>query len=496
MEKTKSILDAIRSELNVAHTENGDVAHSTSGSYCLDLFSLIGGMRNNIEDVSKLFIRALLENPILTVKILFYARDIRGGLGERKIFRTLFLYLVASKPEVARKVLRMIPQYGRWDDLLELLDTPLKDSTIAFIKEQLVEDEKNLEEGKEISLLGKWLPSINTSSIKARHYAKILMNGLGLKPAEYRKICTKLRKQIKIIENNLRTKDYTFDYSKQPSQAMFKYRKCFVNNDGERYSKYLSDVQSGKVTMNTKALFPYQIVSAYGDQFYIDDENESLEAAWKSLDRGSFDSKTLVVRDGSYSMTDGPNGFKPIDVATSLTLLFAEQLKGIFKNKFITFSAKPQFIEIPDTATTLRQKLMYLKSFDDCSNTNIAAVYDLLLRIAVNAEVPKEEMIERVLIISDMEFDCIDSKDESTYEYYKKAFIAAGYELPEIVFWNVCARDIHTPVTKDEHGVKLVSGASGNIFSSVLKGDLKEITPEQFMLQILEQYKIFDEILK
>lgn len=493
MEKTKSILDAIRSELNVVRTENGDVAHSTSGSYCLDLFSLIGGMRNNIEDASKLFIRALLEDPILAVKILFYTRDIRGGLGERKIFRTLFLYLVASKPEVAQKVLRMIPQYGRWDDLLELLDTPLKDSTIALIKVQLVEDEKNLEEGKEISLLGKWLPSINTSSIKARHYAKILINGLCLKPAEYRKICTKLRKQIKIIENNLRTKDYTFDYSKQPSQAMFKYRKCFAINDVERYSKYLSDVQSGKATMNTKALFPYQIVSAYERK---PNKDESLEAAWLALERGSYDSKTLVVRDGSGSMICGESNFKPCDIASSLTLLFAEQLKGIFKNKFITFSSRPEFVEIPDRFASLRDKLSFLQTFDDCSNTDIAKVYQLLLNLAVNAEVPPEEMIERVLIVSDMEFDVCMNPNESTFDYYKKAFEEAGYKLPEIVFWNVNARTIHTPVTKNEYGVKLVSGASANIFSSVLSGSVEEITPYNFMLQVLESYIIFDTILK
>ena len=493
MEKTKSILDAIRSELNVVRTENGDVAHSTSGSYCLDLFALIGGMRNNVEDASKLFIRALLENPVLTVKILFYARDIRGGLGERKIFRTLFLYLVASKPEVAQKVLRMIPQYGRWDDLLELLDTPLKDSAIALIKVQLTEDEKNLEEGKEISLLGKWLPSINTSSISARHYAKVLMNGFGLKPAEYRKLCTKLRKQIKILENNLRTKDYTFDYSKQPSQAMLKYRKCFVNNDGERYSKYLSDVQSGKSTMNTKALFPYQIVSAYERK---SDKDESLEAAWSALERGSYDSKTLVVRDGSYSMTWGESNFKPCDIATSLTLLFAEQLKGIFKNKFITFSSRPEFVEIPDCFASLKDKLSFLRTFDDCSNTDVAKVYQLLLNLAVNAEIPPEEMIERVLIVSDMEFDECMEPNESTFDHYKRAFEEAGYKLPEIVFWNVNARSIHTPVTKNEYGVKLVSGASANIFSSVLSGSVEEITPYDFMLQVLEPYNVFDAILK
>jgi hypothetical protein len=142
----------------------------------------------------------------------------------------------------------------------------------------------------------------------------------------------------------------------------------------------------------------------------------------------------------------------------------------------------------------LQKKLNFISKDDDCSNTDIGKVYRLILDVAKSGNVPKEEMIERVLIISDMEFDCCSSK-ESTFEFYKKEFEAAGYELPEIVFWNVEARNTHLPVTMNEKGVKLVSGASANIFADVVSGNLKVVTPYEFMLQILEPYAEFDKLV-
>jgi hypothetical protein len=177
-----------------------------------------------------------------------------------------------------------------------------------------------------------------------------------------------------------------------------------------------------------------------------------------------------------------------------LALLFAEQLDGAYKNSFITFSSEPRLVQVPENADTLQKKLNFISKYDDCSNTDIGKVYRLILDVAKSGNVPKEEMIERVLIISDMEFDCCSSK-ESTFEFYKKEFEAAGYELPEIVFWNVEARDTHLPVTMNEKGVKLVSGASANIFADVVSGELKVVTPYEFMLQILEPYAEFDKLV-
>ena len=246
-----------------------------------------------------------------------------------------------------------------------------------------------------------------------------------------------------------------------------------MRNDEERYKSFLNKVveqaeklargeeipEEERVKLNTKTLYPYQIVGPfmkYGINQMDEDQVLSLEASWKALDRGNFDSKTIVVRDGSGSMYRGDGESAPISIATSLALFFAEQLTGPYKNSFITFSENPQLIQIPENCDTLKKKLNYIHKSDEVANTDIGKVYRLILDVAKSGNVPKEEMIEHVLIISDMEFDCCSSND-STFEFYKKEFEAAGYELPEIVFWNVEARDTHLPVTMNEKGVKLVS---------------------------------------
>ena len=505
-------LQAMKINLNVAHTENGDLAYKSTGSACLDFFSLCGGMRRNVSDLSKLFVKAFAEEPVVAIKILFYMRNIRGGLGERNSFRVLLKELAQFYPETAKKILYAIPEYGRWDDVLVLMDTSIKDNAVALIKAQIEKDKAAICEEGEVSLLGKWLPSINTSCAESVSLAKQLMTALGMKAVEYRKLCSVLRKEIKILEDNLRRKDYTFDYSKQPSQAMLRYKKAFMRNDEERYKAFLNKVveqaeklargeeipEEEKVKLNTKTLYPYQIVAPFINGYYGINNLEPekalpLEASWKALDRGTFASKTIVVRDGSGSMY-GCGDFAAINIATSLALLFAEQLDGAYKNSFITFSSEPRLIQIPESCDTLQKKMLYISKFNDCTNTDIGKVYKLLLDVAKNKAVPKEEMIERVLIISDMEFDCCSGR-ESTFEFYKREFEEAGYKLPELVFWNVEARDTHLPVTQNEKGVKLVSGASANIFADVVSGDLKVVTPYEFMMKILEPYSEFDKIV-
>lgn len=503
-------LQAIKTQLNVTQTENGDIAYESTGSACLDFFSLCGGMRKNTSDLDSLFIKAYAENPVIAVKILFYMRNIRGGLGERNSFRVLLKELAVMSAETASNVLYAVPEYGRWDDLLVLVNSKVQKDVVSLIKKQIKEDESAMKENKDVSLLGKWLPSINTSSSETRVLAKKLSVLLGLKPCEYRKLCSKLREEIKILENNLRKKDYTFDYSMLPSQAMFKHKKAFIRNDGERYGAFLNAVieqaekmargevisDDEKIKLNAKTLYPYQIVAPFMnwyDNVEPDDSQKlSLEASWKSLNRESFNSRTIVVRDGSGSMYRERDD-SPINVATSLALLFAEQLEGPFRNKFITFSERPQLVEIPEILDTLEKKLCYIQKYDEASNTDIGSVYELLFNVAKKGRVPADEMIERIIIISDMEFDnCAEGV--STFEYYKSKFEKEGYKLPEIVFWNVEARNAHLPVTENEKGVKLVSGASANIFSSVTSGDLKVVTPYEFMLKMLEPYNEFDNI--
>ena len=486
-----SFIKITKDMLNVAFTENGDRAYNTSGSYCLDYFSLIGGMRFNYTNALNNFMKAYKEDPILAIKILFFTRDIRGGLGERNIFRFTFNALCNLAPNVAKQVLAYIPTYGRYDDLFSAYSTPVRKEVVKMIKEHLNGDIQNKKDNKGISLLAKWMPSINTSSSETRVLAKKLASSLGMSNEEYRKTLSMLRKDF-IIENNLREKDYSFDYESVPGGAMFKYRGAFFKHDEERYSAFLDAVNSGEKKINSSTIFPYEVIRKFenGEVNTKKDAN-ALDTIWNSFSREGIDSKTIVVRDGSGSMYDCEK-VSANSVATSLALLFAERLEGEFKNKFITFSSHPKLVEVE--GKTIKEKYNFISQFDDYSNTNIEKVYKLILNVYSNPNFKKEDALDRIVIISDMEFDCIEEDNEiSTYEFFKKEFEKLGFKLPEVVFWNVRARSTHLPVTMNEANVKLVSGASSSIIDMVTKND--STTPYEMMLKCLEKYSCFDSFI-
>lgn len=488
-----NFVNELEKELATCFTENGDVVLVTSGSYCLDLFALVGGMRFNYKDLLPLFVRAFSEDRLCAIKILFYTRDIRSGLGERNTFRILLNYLGNFYPDIARSIIPFVKDYGRFDDLSILLYTNVKNDVVKYYKEMLENDIKNKKEGKPISLLSKWLPSINTSSKSTRKIAKLLSSELGYTDEQYRKMLSFLRKGL-IIENNLREKDYTFDYEGVPSQAMLKYMSAFKRNDKERFEDYLSQVTKGEKKINVGTLYPYEIIRPLNTFCGECDEDvkKSANVLWNAIDRTDIKSNTIVVRDGSGSMYMNYFGnITPINVATSLALLFSEQLTGPFKDTFITFSSKPQLIKVK--GETLFDKLEFIKTFDDVSNTNISRVYSLILKIALSHKLTNDQMIKHVVIISDMEFD-EGVQGVSTFESFKEKFEESGYDFPELIFWNVSARDIHLPVTKNEANVKLCSGASDKIFKMVLSE--KSYTPFDFMNESLQKYSFLDDIIK
>lgn len=484
-----SFINITKEQLNKVFTENGDIAYATSFSACLDYFALAGAMRFNYDKALSCFVKAFYENKLLAIKILFYIRDIKEGLGERNLFRYTFNTLCNFYPEVAKQLLEYIPTYGRYDDLLVALNTPVENEVASLIKNQLNEDLRNKKEGKSISLLSKWLPSINTSSKEARLMANRLCNLLDIDKASYRKTLSFLRKGI-IIENNLREKDYTFEYEKVPSNAMFFYKEAFVRNDNERYNKFIEDVSNGKKSMKAKTLYPYQVVRNIFDRSVSDEQRKILSATWDSLKGEEFNSKTLVVRDGSGSMYDYQNPTAN-DVASSLTILFAERLTGEFHNKFITFSTRPQLVELIDG--DIVDKCYQLEEYDEVADTDIKKVYDLILNVYKSDKFKKEDALERIVIISDMEFNyCAVNSNISTFEYFKAEFNKLGYEMPQLVFWNVRARNVHLPVTKDEKGVILVSGSSQNVIDMISRNET--LNPYEFMIKVLEKYNCFDTI--
>ena len=484
------MLEMLKNEANITYTENGAVTNVSTGSECLDLFARIGALRSaSDEDITDIFLRAYAENADLAVKTLFFARDIRGGLGERRVFRVILRWLADNEPETCRKNLYFVGEYGRYDDLLCLFGTACEQDMLDVIREQLRKDQEAMDDGSAVSLLGKWLPSVNASCAETVRLAKKTARALGMTDAQYRRTLTALRARIRILENNLREKDYTFEYEKQPSRALFKYRAAFRRNDEERYQAFLDRAGTDSSAMHTGTLAPYDviapIVSSFGRAF-SEEERKSLDVTWNALEDFTGDENALVVVDGSGSMYWEGRPL-PAAVAQSLGIYFAEHNRGAFRNHFITFSALPKLVEV--RGRDIVEKVRYCMSFNDCSNTDLEKVFDLLLRTAVKNRVPQEEMPAKLYIISDMEFDCCSHAEMTNFRSAEKMFAAFGYVLPQVVFWNVQSRNRQQPVTKNEQGVCLVSGCNAQIFS-MLKND--SLDPYHFMMQILtaERYAV------
>ncbi len=480
------MLEFLKKAANRTLTENGAITPRTTGSDCLNLFATVGALRAQSKaEIEKRFLRAYAENPDLSMKILFYARDVRGGLGERRVFRILLRYLAEHEPASLLRNLPYIAEYGRWDDVLVLLDTPVRAQAVSLLRSQFGKDLKALQKGEPVSLLGKWLPSVNASNAETVRTAKQLARAFGLNEVQYRKALSALRAEIRIIENNLRERDYTFDYAKQPSRAMFKYRKAFLRNDELRYRAFLQKVSSGASTLHTGALMPYDIVeSAYRASRK---EREALNVTWNALEDFTNGENALVVADGSGSMYCAGNP-TPAAVAQSLAIYFAERNQGAFRNHFITFSTRPQLVEIKGADIT--EKVNYCRSFNECADTNLQAVFERILRTAVENRLPQQELPSTLYIVSDMEFNCCARNASlSNFENAKMLYQSHGYKLPRVVFWNVQSRNEQQPVKMNEQGVALVSGCTPRIFSQVMSG---EMNPYQNMLNTIlsERYAV------
>lgn len=477
------MLNHLKNEANMTLTENGAVTYASTLSDCLDLFATIGAIRRESdEEIITRFSRAYAENADIALRILFFGRDVRGGLGERRVFRVIVNWLADHEPAALRRNIALIPEYGRFDDLIALMGTACEKDALAVIRGQL---RKDLSSNEGVSLLAKWLPSVNASNAETVRMGKKIARALGMIDAEYRRTLVKLRARIRIIENNLREKDYTFDYAAQPSKAMFKYRAAFIRNDGERYGAFMERVQKGEKALHTGTLTPYEIIAPcvqpWGEPNLSAEERKAMDVTWNALEDYTTGENALVVVDGSGSMY-GSDKPMPAAVAMSLGIYFAERNTGAFKRHFITFSENPRLVEIK--GRDIVEKVRYCMGYNEVANTNIQRVFELILNAALKNRVPQEEMPARIYIVSDMEFDwCAQDAGMTNFEYAKRLFTENGYKLPEVVFWNVASRNRQQPVTMNEQGVALVSGCTPRIFSMVASGTM---SPYRVMMEVLE----------
>ena len=477
-----TLLENIKNEQNRTLTENGAPALNTTSNALVDLFATSGALRNrNGNEITRMFAKAMAEDRLLATRMAFYTRDVRGGLGERRTGRLMFKYLAANYPEILNKNLEYIPEYGRWDDLVCLLYDATEQIT-DIIKKQLTLDIENKNKSLPVSLLAKWLPSFNASNRETVKNGKYLAKKLGMSEAEYRKTLSSLRAYLNVVETDMSAKRFSdIDYSAVPSKAMNNYRNAFRRNDAERFDEFLIKVESGEAKINASVLYPYDIVEKYlyGSQ----GDDMVLEQQWNALpDYLEGENKFLIMADVSGSMTG-----RPMATSIGLAMYFAQRNQGPFANTFMTFSAAPELVTIK--GKTLYDKLNYIQNSAWGMNTDLEAAFNLVLYTAVKYNVPKDEMPTSIVVITDMEIDRCVTNDWLFYDLMKTRFALNGYDIPNIVFWNVNSRKNTFHTSFDRKGVQLASGQSPSVFESLVKA--VNLTPYEYMLEVVngERYE-------
>ena len=471
----------------VSVTENGMIGYTSTGNAYLDFLYKISSLRGcNVEvletEFTKLFDSAMINktNSYL-LRFFLYIRDPRNGLGERTLARwlikTLFRFTILNnKEECFNFLLNRLYDYGRWDDLLYIFCPSYSDKynkyfikVCKLLKSTLDKDLELMKEGKPISLLAKWMPSINTSSENTKSLAYSFIEVIGMSEKEYRKTLSLLRNYLKITERQMSLNEWKeIDYEKVPSLANLRYKDAFLRHDRERRLEYLNSLSKGKVKINSSVNFPHDVVHKY---ITLKDYDETLEQLRKNLKDIPGLKDTLVVRDDSGSMTMCINGSKvtALEVATALGIYCAEHCSDTYRNKIISFSENPKYLDFSDYIS-LHDKLVYLSNHCEIANTNIEKVFQLILNTAISNNLKQEDLPKQVLIISDMEFDASADYTDNVFVNAQKEYEKYGYKLPRLIFWNVASRTKTIPITQNELGVYLLSGFSPNVLNILSYG--------------------------
>jgi hypothetical protein len=460
---------------NDTFTENGMVAHSTSGSSVLDLFYRMGSSRSNPQDIVALFEMAYAEDKNLALKAMFHNRDIRGGQMERDTFRYMFRWLCVNDPGVAVKVLQFVPFYGRWDDVLVALNTRIEANVINMIEDALIAGD---------ALCAKWMPREKSANSNT---AKYLMNGLGLTPRRYRKLLANANKAVEVQMCANEWAEINFNHV--PSVANMKYSKAFWRHDGERYGDWINnigkvDAKTGVVNkINAGAIFPHDVLKGYIKGSRSNDV--TVDQMWANLPDFLGDGESFIpVIDTSGSMYDWESSrisgdLYAGDVATGLGIYLAERNKSVFKNGMITFSDEPNLVIL---SGTLEQKVRQVRCASVHGTTDVEAVFRLILDKAKAARLPQEDMPKNIVILSDMQFnDCVDKPSDNALSMITRMYESAGYRIPNVIFWNLASKE-GTPTKMNSKGTALVSGYSPSIMTGLLKGDM---TPMGVMMGVL-----------
>ncbi len=465
-----------------ARTTNGMRARASTASACVDLFFKIGASRG--KDITKDFVAAYAENREVALRIAQWVRDVRGGAGEREIFRQILTYLDKHNPTDAALLLMKVPEIGRWDDIFVVKNKDNRHKALSMLGDAL--RAKN-------GLAAKWTPRKGEVAVEIRNF-------FGMSPKFYRK---SLVEMTKVVEQDMCAQKWdAINFSHVPSLAHSRYKKAFFRNTQE-YAKYVAELtkdpkdRTVNVKINAGAVYPYDVLKGLIGSYrsnYNATELGALQAQWDAMENFIGDANVLPLVDVSGSMSCPAGGRNSqskttcMDVAVSLGLYVADKNKGKFKDTFLTFSGTPELLHLKGNIV---QKVNQMVSSNWGMNTDLVKAMDKILKTAIQGGVPQEEMPEMLLIMSDMQFDQCARFDDSAMKMIARKFEAAGYELPKIVFWNLNAAD-NVPVKYDASNVALISGFSPQIMVSVLGGDTEKFTPEAIMMKAvgIDRYAI------
>lgn len=488
--------NAVKTNTNTKYTENGARAYSTTGKALLDLFAQIGALRPRTEDeIANKYAAAFAADPLLATKMLFYAGNVRGGLGERRTFRICLKWLATNHADIVVKNAALIPHFNRWDSMFVLVGTPAEKEMWKVIADQLNSDMAAVAASKgrkaqPISLLAKWMPTETASSAETRKMAKRCMTNLGLTPRAYRKVLSALRKHLKVVETSMSAQEWeAIQYAQVPSYAMKNYRAAFAKHDPEGFAAYKASLVKGETKVNASTLYPYDLVAQYTKSrgywgYRSVNPDTIVEAQWKALPNYvQGENNILIMADVSSSMSG-----RPMDTSVGLATYFAQHNKGDYHNLYMTFTDKPHFIELREGAT-LAECVSKVMSTDVGYNTNLEAAFNYILQHAISNRVSDEELPKALVVVSDMEIDRYMRQSKMDFvDAMRAKFARHGYTLPKLILWNVEARN-DTFLTKQED-VLCVSGQSASTFRE-LCGNLDGKTAWDLMMETLGN-KMYD----
>ena len=481
-----TFLNGMKTASNYTRTENGALTHKSTMDGLMDLFAMGAAYRSRTdEDVMLLFKNAFDEDPVYALKCLFYLRDIRGGQGERRFFRVATKWLASYNTDAMRRNLKHVPEFGRWDDLFVFIGTPLEADALNIVKHQLALDAQC----NTPSLLGKWMPSENTSSVKTVAVAKTVRQFLGITSKQYRKVLSALRARINVLERLMSEGRWDeIEFDKIPSKAGLKYKNAFASHDIERMKKnpevktYADFAKDTTTKVNAKDLYPYEVVdkALHTNVSTLDNTDRLMvNKFWDNLENYFQDKhfNALAVVDTSGSMSWSGGAAAPINVAISLGLYCAERAQGPFAGHYVSFSSRPQLIETKGVDFVDKVRRIYRTNL--CENTNIEATFDMLLNTAIQNHCTQADLPENILILSDMEFDVGTGhgyygrsswNPKTLMEGIREKWARHGYRMPKIIYWNIDARQNNIPEDIGVGDISYVSGMSAAIFETIMSG--------------------------